>query len=396
MGLTAKERIIRAKIQLYEKAPFFSFITNHMGFVEDNKGVPTMGVNQYGTCYFNTEWVMKLSDEELEGVLCHEAMHCALEHIKRRDKRDAQMFNWATDIVVNNMISNGKMQLPKGLVPRNNQIEILSITINDIDKKTAEMIYKELQPLVDEKEKLKELLKGFDIHISEDEDNKNEVGQQGQTEGLEIETDWKQVLAEASAFAKTQGKGSADFDRLVELTLSNKVNWKTLLARYMTNEIGHNYSYSRPSKRSFSTGVYMPYIQKESMDITIAIDTSGSIRNKELSMFLGQIYNIVNSFHNIKVKVLYHDDELKKEYSFNNMNLRDIKNLKPVGGGGTSHQPIMDYVKKNRTNVLVCFTDGYSDINQVDYKFGKTIFVLTDNNCERPKYGKSILFEMED
>jgi len=393
-SLTIEERITRAKVQLYDKAPFFSFITNHMRFKDDSKNLNSMGVDKNGRCYYNADFVNKLTENELEGVLCHEAMHCALEHLGRLDKKDAQIWNFATDIVVNNMLFEAGMELPEGVFrPTCNSIEVMGVKIDNIDNKTAESVYNELMPLVKQKEALKELLKGFDVHM-ESGDGKGKDGK-GQGSGFEIEVDWKQVMTDANYHAKQMGKGSKTLDRMVDFALSSKVNWKQLLSRYMTSEISNNYSYNRPSKRTFSTGVYMPYIQKENMDITIAIDTSGSIRNKELSMFLGQVYSIVNSFHNIKVKVLYHDDSIGKEYNFNNMNLRDIKKLKPVGGGGTSHQPIMDYVKKNRTNILICFTDGYSDINECENKFRKSIFVLTSDRCERPKYGKSILFDME-
>jgi len=393
MALTPKEKIIKAKIELFSSAPFFSFITNHMGFIEDSKNVPTIAVDSKGRCYFNNEFVEKLTMDELKAVISHEAMHCALEHMKRRDKRDAEVFNWATDIVVNNMLINSNMRLPAGLLPFNNAIKILNITITDIDKKTAEAVYTELLPIVKEKEKIKQLLKSFDIHIENKDDGESGGKDNG---GLQIEVDWKQVIANAGAFARQQGKGSGTLDRMVELALENKINWKVLLSRYMTSEISNNYSYARPSKRSFSAGAYLPYIQKENMNVTIAIDTSGSIQNKELSLFLGQVYNIVRSFHNIKVKILYHDDSIGKEYNFNNMNLNDIKKLKPIGGGGTSHQPIMDYVNKHKTNILICFTDGYSDINHCTNKFSKSIFVLTTKGCDKPNYGKSIYFEREE
>ena len=56
----------------------------------------------------------------------------------------------------------------------------------------------------------------------------------------------------------------------------------------------------------------------------------------------------------------------------------------------------MDYAKKKSVNVLVCFTDGYSDINEVKNQFKKTIFVLTTNNCEEPKYGRCVYYERGD
>ena len=46
---------------------------------------------------YNPAFVEKLSPAELEGVLAHEIMHCALAHHCRRGERDTQLWNQATD-----------------------------------------------------------------------------------------------------------------------------------------------------------------------------------------------------------------------------------------------------------------------------------------------------------
>ena len=399
MELNAKEKITKAKIKLYDEAPFLSYIINHLQYTEDNNlKSKTMAVDNFGRCYYDKKFVEKLSEEELKGVLAHEALHCALEHLNRLNGRDMEVWNVATDIVINNMIINQGIRLPNiGIIPYNNMFEIAAhkIKLINIDKKMAEMIYNELQEKLPPKQKIKIMvsLKGFDEHMHGDK------GKGKGDNGTEIkidEQDWKRILAEANTFARQKGKGSSQLDRIVEAALTKKINWKVLLSRFMTNDISSDYSYARPSKRSFGAGAYLPYMMKENMNVTIAIDTSGSIRQAELSEFMGQVYAITKSFHNIKLTLLFHDDKIVKEEHFNNMNLRQILRVKPCGGGGTSHQEIMDYAKKKSVNVLVCFTDGYSDINEVKNQFKKTIFVLTTKNCEEPKYGRCVYYERGD
>lgn len=397
MGLTALEKITKAKIRLYDEAPFLSYIINHLQYIEDNNlKYKSMAVDNFGRCYYDRKFIEELDEDELKGVLAHEALHCALEHLSRINERDSEIWGIATDIVINNMIINQGIRLPSGgLIPHHNEFEIPmhKIKLLNIDKKMAEMIYNELRAQLPEKEKIKIIIsmKGFDEHRQGDK-NKSSGG----TEIKIDEQDWKKILAEANTFAKQKGKGSAQLDRIVEAALTKKINWKVLLSRFMTNDISSDYSYARPSKRSFGAGAYLPYMMKENMNVTIAIDTSGSIQQKELSEFMGQVYAITKSFHNIKLTLLFHDDKIVKEQHFNNMNLRQILKVKPCGGGGTSHQEVMDYAKKKSANVLVCFTDGYSDINQVRNQFKKTIFVLTTNNCEAPKYGRCVYYERGD
>ena len=51
--------------------------------------------------------------------------------------------------------------------------------------------------------------------------------------------------------------------------------------------------------------------------------------------------------------------------------------LKIRGGGGTSHKPIYDYVNENlpNTKLLVNFTDGYTDLDELDQTIN-TLWVL--------------------
>jgi len=63
--------------------------------------IQTMGVNANGDLFWNRKWVKGLTEPELMGVLSHEACHIALLHLERMGTRDAQVFNIANDLVVN-------------------------------------------------------------------------------------------------------------------------------------------------------------------------------------------------------------------------------------------------------------------------------------------------------
>lgn len=394
MNLTPEQRLTRAKIQLYEGQPFFSYIVNHMQLIENNKDCPTMGVDAKGNCYYNTTFVDKLTEDELKTILSHEAMHCALMHLVRLGNKDLNIWNISTDLVINAMLVSAGFTFPsskdiKPLLPQSNSFFANKKEIKDIDKKTAEMIYNELYDIAD---KIKVPM--FDQHIYSDgnEDgnkNKNSVG----TSQEDIDK-WKQVITEAAHFAKQKGNLPANMQRMVDKILNKKLNWKQLLYRYITNEIQFDFTYARPSRKFISTGIYFPSTAKENIKIMAAIDTSGSISQKELGLFLGEIYKITKSFNNFEIEVLFHDTEISSRSKFNHSNLHKLVNLKPTGGGGTSHKEVFEYANKVKPNILLCFTDGYSDINTCQ-KFSNSIFVLTDESM-KPNFGNSIHFDRSD
>lgn len=156
--------------------------------------------------------------------------------------------------------------------------------------------------------------------------------------------------------------------------------------------VTHN---SRPSKKSISSGFYMPSILRESIEVVVSVDTSGSISREELSEFLGEIINIARSFNNIKIKLIVCDCEIKEVYDFSNGDIDEIMNLKFSGGGGTSHKPVYEYLAENlpSTKLIVNLTDGFTDFP--DEETFKTIWVLTKNGCDESKipFGEVIKWE---
>lgn len=66
--------------------------------------------------------------------------------------------------------------------------------------------------------------------------------------------------------------------------------------------------------------------------VLIAIDTSGSISNKDIAKALKQIQDLLHKFKS-KGVILYWDTEVAAKADFNNIN--EALKLRPAGGGGT-------------------------------------------------------------
>ena len=384
--MDTKDKIIRAKVHLQTDNPFFAYLVMNLN-IQENKEIPSMGVDNKGNMVYNKDWIDKLNENQLKGVMIHETLHLALEHFPRGQNKEHEIYNIASDLVINNILVNNKFELPEGLVPYNNSFEFEKatppFTIEDLDKKSADEVYNELmKKLPKEKEQKIYIKLRFDKH----DYGKNGKGKakQGDKESKEQQGKWKKIFAEASVYAKQQGKMPLGMERFVELILNEKISWKNLLYKYITRELPYDYTYNYPSKKSRATGIYMPSVLRENINIVIAVDTSGSIGQDELSEFLSEIVNISKSFSNIAMKLIVCDSEVKDVYDVRNGSIQTILDLKLRGNGGTSFINPLNYVVENlpNTKFVVFFTDGYGDrVEYGDYPF-KLIWVITKNGSD--------------
>jgi predicted metal-dependent peptidase len=276
-----------------------------------------------------------------------------------------------------------------------NSITVFGQEIEDIHKKTPEQIYDEF--------KIKYRKGGIGIGRvpgkkgGKDGNGKDGKGENGfdyhnykNGEGLtedqkrELEKEWKDRITEAYVTAKQAGKVPAGIERLIDNIHKSEVNWRTVLLREVQKALPSDYTYARPFKSSYSTGYYMPDVEKDKIDVVVAIDVSGSIGKQEYADFASEVIGMANAFRNrINIRFLTHDVTVHNDYLVENGNVEKIKRLKISGGGGTSHKDIMDYIRDKVRNakVAIFLTDGYSDlesINLEDYRY-KKIFVIQKN-----------------
>lgn len=404
--MIASDKILKAKVHLQKKSPFFAYLVMNMRITE-MKEIGSMGVDKKGNCYYNTDFVDKLSLAELQGVLAHEVLHIILEHLKRgTDDENKQIRNISDDMVVNDLLVENDFELPScdggALIPSFHSCDWNNITIDDLNKKTAIQVYNEIMEKLSKEEQGKKgqsasgdgdsdgdgNYKGsFDKHIkgkSGDKDETNEALAENQEK-------WKRALGEASAFARSKGDMPSGLGLLVDDLLKEKIDWRSMLYKYITKTLPFDYTYARPSKKSVSCGVYMPSILRESVEIVVSVDTSGSINRKELTEFLSEIKGIEKSFNNINMKVIVCDCDIKDVYSIGNGQEDDLDNIVFRGGGGTDHNPIYEYIHKNlpNTQFLINFTDGYTSIPEEEEI--KTLWVVNSGgSADWLKWGEVI------
>jgi predicted metal-dependent peptidase len=129
-------------------------------------------------------------------------------------------------------------------------------------------------------------------------------------------------------------------------------------------------TYFRVDRRTRMTPSYKRMFKEK---ILVAIDTSGSIGNKEIMLFISHIEKIMRQYNtSAELSLVFCDAEIQTIiYDYKGAK-KDILNKKlKLGRGGTSFIPVLELPEKDRklreVTKLLYFTDGYGEdkINKV-------------------------------
>ncbi len=334
------DKFKKAKVQLVLSEPFFASLLLRLKHVE-NPNIETACTDGESIEY-NPAFFESMPVEEIKTVLAHEVMHVALLHHTRRQNRNADTWNRATDFAINQILVNAGFDLPKGGL---------------LDSKYAGMgaedIYNLLPPAKDEDKD------------GEGAGQGNDPGGMGgvkdapaKTKGElnEIEAKVKQAVSQAAMAAKKAGKLPAEMERLVSEVLEPQIAWQDVLARFLTEIARNDYTWKKPNRRYITSGIYLPSLENEEIGkIVLIVDTSGSIDEPTLNAFAGEMQAILATFR-VPFDVLYVDSEF---HGVQHIEPDEQIALKPLGGGGTDFRPGFEYLDEQdeQPKCVVYFTD---------------------------------------
>jgi predicted metal-dependent peptidase len=126
----------------------------------------------------------------------------------------------------------------------------------------------------------------------------------------------------------------------------------------MTALARDDYSYSRPSRREGD--FIMPSLRSQGLDLVVAVDTSGSIKDAEMEEFINEIDALKGQIR-ARVTLLPCDARLCEGAPFAFEPWEQFRRPEGIqGGGGTSFTPVFDWVQQagRRPDLLVYFTDA--------------------------------------
>ncbi|MDH5393864.1 MAG: VWA-like domain-containing protein [Gammaproteobacteria bacterium] len=362
--------------------------------------------------YYNAEYIDTISAEHVQFVMAREALHCGLSHFARRGHRIKHLWEMACEFAINPIL------VAEGLIPPADVI---------VMQQYGDMAAEEIYPLLEENEnnsdrdltdnekddssedgkkdqaknnqgKNNEKGKGGGKADNDNEDKDQDQGASGKQEqpsstGGGTRTDqpeldggaaeqpealseaereslnilWQQRLAGAAQQAMTAGKLGDSMMRLVDFMLQPKLPWRSLLSQYMSAIARDDYSYSRPSSRRGDPALF-PSLRSAQLNITVALDISGSIKNKEINEFVSEIDAIKGTVR-ARIVLLACDAEMAEGAPWEFEPWEEFAvNMKLKGGGGTKFTPVFDWLNKQDStpDLLVYFTDAVGEFPQAE------------------------------
>ena len=104
--------IATLKRKMLVKYPFFGSVVASVGYKE-NKDILTTGTDGE-TIFYNPDYLENLSVEEQTFIFAHEVFHIAFNHILRSEGKDPELWNIATDGVINQFLKRDGLKMAPG------------------------------------------------------------------------------------------------------------------------------------------------------------------------------------------------------------------------------------------------------------------------------------------
>jgi predicted metal-dependent peptidase len=379
----ARERLITSRIGLLLKAPFFGNIATRLELLNGNDWCPTAATDGR-RFYYNDKFVMSLPLKQCEFLMGHEVLHAVYDHSARRNGRDPKIWNFACDFAVNQDLMDQRI---------GEKITVVKILQNDKYKNmSAEEIYEDLvqnASKMDLEQYAKMLL---DEHLDAESGNGPQISDE---ERRAIRDELQEaVLSAAEAAGASNLPGGVK--RLLSHLTAPVISWKELLEQQIQSTVKCDFSFSRPSRRSWHMDAILPgMIVGDAIEVDIAIDQSGSIGQEDARAFLSEIKGIMESYEQYKIRVWCFDTEVYNCQEFNSDNMDSIESYEPMGCGGTDFMCNWRFMRENdiQPKKFIMFTDGVPFGEWGEEEYCDTVWIIKGNENCIPPWGTWAIYE---
>jgi predicted metal-dependent peptidase len=388
------EKLITARIGLLLRHPFFGNLATRMKLIDASDWCATLATDGRNF-YYNNDFVNKLKPKEAEFGFAHEVLHNVFDHMGRRDHRDPQLSNIAADYAVNQILKDERI----GDVP--SWIKIFQ------DNKYRGMSYEQIyDDLYEKAEKidfgsLGELL---DEHLDGEGDGEGDQDGDGDKEGKgkgrpkltaeekkAIKDEIKEAMV-AAAQAAGAGRVPAGVARMIQTFTEPKMDWRQMLRMNIQSILKSNFSFSRPNRKSQHCGAVLPgMMNEETIDVSIAIDMSGSISDSMAKDFLSEVKGIMDEYKDFKLDLFCFDTEVYGYKQFTGDTADEIAEYECKGGGGTDFDACYNFMKEEgiEPKRFIMFTDGYPCGSWGDENYCESLFIVHGNDSIISPFGQT-------
>ena len=426
------------KRKMLVKYPFFGSVVAGVKYKEE-RSVGTAGTDGK-TIYYNPDFLEKLSTDEQTFIFAHEVCHIAFNHILRSEGKNPQIWNTATDAVINQFLKRDGLKMVEG-----------GVDIADAVNYDAEQLYNKMMQeqqqnqrgsgnnQQDQNQEQQQNQRGsgngqqdqnkeqqdvgHDTHSLWEDAVKKHKEERAKTsekkeslldrllnrkkeeqpkEKTEIEKKQEELeeMGEKAAFKKNRDEKKQQLEELKQAiakqastpgTSTNRdirtvsdigtakplIDWRYILREAITYDVDWSYK-----NATLEDGVLTANLEEiPTPETEIVLDTSGSINEILLKNFLRECKNILQQS---RVKVGCFDTEF---YGFHDIRTEeDIESMKFEGGGGTDFDVAVNAFSRRVENKII-FTDGEASMPDMPID---AIWIVFGNEKINPKGGRVI------
>lgn len=415
------QAIVQARVGLLFNQPFFGNLATRMELVDATKWCKTAATDGR-KLYYNREFIKSLTPDELLFLIGHEVLHCVYDHLGRKGSREHKLWNMANDYIVNYTLLKEKLgDMPKG-------------GLYD-DKYTDEMTSEEVYRLLEQNQAKFQMTLDEHLEMDGSDGDGDDDGNGGNSKTITVtvqgdgngppqltEEDKQKIRNEIKAAvinaaqAVGAGKVPAGVKRLIDAFTNPIMDWRTLLEMHIQSSIKDDYTFNRPSKRSWGIGggasVILPGSNfKDTVDVAVTIDTSGSMTDQMLRDFLSETKGIMETFDDFKLTLWTFDTQVYNPKVFTQNNIDEIMDYEPKGGGGTMFECNWEFMRDPagcgfgdidgigdsiEPKKFVMFTDGYPCGTWGEEDYCDTLFIVHGNTSIVAPWGMTAYYVKED
>ena len=411
----ARLRVMAARIVAQARWPYLSTLLFNLKIVESSQ-LPTLAVDDGWRMYYSPDFVMEQTAEALATMVLHEALHCVNQHGPRfralsQSRHLHVTWNFAGDVGINHVLD--RAQMPWGDFEPLRFTHLSKFDVNP-EMGTEEIFFTIVEYYEQHPEEVDQFSDCGSIIGGEARDY--EISR-GDSDNPAIKSDQQDVIRDQvaqeilkHAYAKGIGSIPGELLRWAQELLEPTIDWRKALAGAFRTSLAtvlgrRDYVYTRPSRRQSAMRIgnheiILPSMRKPAPPaIAIIVDTSGSIGNDEITLFLSEVDGIVKA-NGISqgVTVIPCDADIGEIQKLRSRGA--ITSLKLTGGGGTDMGVGIAAAGKLRPTpkIVIVLTDGFTPWPTSLPKGVETLIVcLTaeESLSTTPNWAKTILIEKD-
>ncbi len=392
------------RTRLLLKMPFYGEMLSRIDIVET--GQFETACTNGRVIYYNRRFFEKLTRGQQNYVLMHELFHILLLHFRRDKAKEPEIWNVSADYVVNGLLE--PLIRGRDRAGEDYGIEFekppMGCFLDHYHGESAEELYSKIYALNKKIKVRKVVLLLADDYSYFDDCNPRLEKLNHKDFDLTVELNERESMQVAGIIRKLVLEGEKKWSKdpsfqLIKRAISilkneKRIPWKKLLIRFLKNtEDYEDVSYSTPERKYIHMDMILPGTGKitkrtELKGIWAFIDTSGSISEHEMNMFISELYHLCRMFDS-ELNVGFWDTEMHEVYR--NVKPENLTDCTTQYRGGTDACAVYDYISKNniKPRVMLILTDGCFDPvphDKVRPYRDKTIIVLPGNLDDADEY----------